>query len=217
MISQSMLYAQNEPPRDKSIHTISKSSKSLKAKPINPSYTGNSCGSCCPPMDKTLLSELFQFTPLGVDMNGKYQLKWNDNSYFSNLWQKYTDYLKTCEPELKNVTISLELIDAGNSTSPDQTSQTAACTNGANFWATASPGGGGATGNNNMFSCHLEVNHWYRVKAYMYTQPEGVWSERCPKEVNIYFRIQIQNGRRKASITDGTRVIRTTTVTGNNR
>lgn len=163
---------------------------------------------CCPPMNTNLLRELFDFVQVG-NITSPYQLKFNGNSTFVNLFQSYLDYISNITPGIDGLVSHWRLIDAEDGTNPvDQFSPALGDT-----FSWFKPNQGGVIyGNNNFFDASLNINHWYKIHTGIYTEPFDAFDNGCLPAHQFFYRVSIEGKRVKLEISDGSKVIDTAII-----
>lgn len=164
---------------------------------------------CCPPMNADLMKTLFKIEP-GATLNAPYKIKFLTSPLFTNSSQAYCDYIKTLYPSVNRLTYEWRLYTAGNVNTPVVTWVGTDLLPQGRVWNWFVPQGNGILqSTTNFFDPELVVNKWYRVHVGMFTEPasDAFKGAECSGKSYFFVRIQVINGMRKATISDGKNII----------
>jgi len=162
---------------------------------------------CCPPMNPEMMKTLFKIVPEGT-INAPYKIRFSTTPLFTSSSQAYCNYIKTLYPSVNRLTYEWRLYKAGNGNTPVVTWQGAELLG--QVWNWFVPQGNGILqSTTNFFDAQLVVNEWYRVHVGMFTEPESnaFKGAECSGNTQFFVRIQVINARRKATFSDGKKII----------
>ena len=157
---------------------------------------------CCMPMDEKMMQSLFNHVSTG-GLNDPYKLDFNNNTNFINVFQAYTDYLKTIYPSLDKMVFHWRLIEIASDTNGNPINAYSPMVSGSperHNWFV--PGGSTTQGSISLFEGNLVPNQWYGIHVGFYTVPET-----CGGHVRIFYRVQYQGGARLEQFSNGKKII----------
>ena len=164
---------------------------------------------CCPPMDSALIKTLFKFDPTGA-ISDPYRVTFAPTAFFKATSQAYVDYIHILYPNITKLTYSWELFKAGTGVTPIVSYQSVDNLETRYNWFV--PGGASNIGGQTTLFTPLlsaTTNQWYRIHVGIFTEPasNAFKAAECSANTNYFFRIQVTNGARKVSISNGKKII----------
>lgn len=158
---------------------------------------------CCPPFDTLLLRDLFNHVSLGSGLSSPFELQFNHNSYFTEVWQAYVNFLVLIDPTIEDLAMHVRLIDAGNGSSPNDV-YSPMVEDGSQTWIWFQPGqNGNIFGNTAFFNTALNINHWYKIHTGIYTVPNSIFKDKNCPIIKIFYKVQLQGNRLIGIFSDG--------------
>ena len=161
---------------------------------------------CCPPMNTDLMATLFKFTPTG-GVNDPYKVEFTPTTFFSSSSQAYCDYIHTLYPNIGRLTFSWELRKADCNPCKIHYSESVGQNSTIYNWFTPN-GNEVLNSNTNFFNELLNVNECYGIHVGIFTEPNSeAFKVDCSNNTYFCFRIQVINGKRKVTISDGKKIL----------
>lgn len=151
--------------------------------------------SCCPPLNKESIADLFTHIPTG-SITSPYQMEFNPPASFITQMQAYVNYLNTINPSVNGLYFTWRIMDMGEDTSP-LTNYFGAGQIGSSVFNHFIPGGSNIANNTNFFPAQLEINHWYKIHVGMYLNDGiSIFDKDCSKDTWFTFNFKMNSQER---------------------